>query len=46
MDWIVWDEQLRTECPSMDEDHQKLADLINQLADGVTYRKGNDWCIT
>lgn len=40
MEWIVWDDSLETGLAELDEDHRKLMELINRLADGVTNHRG------
>ncbi len=42
MDWISWDDTLRTGDASMDAAHRGLAELFNLLADAVEKRKGKD----
>jgi len=42
MDWIPWDDTLKTGHAVMDADHQALAELFNQLADAVEKRKERD----
>lgn len=44
MEWIVWDDTLETGHAELDDDHKRLVDLINQLADGVTNHKGMEFC--
>ncbi len=44
MEWIVWDDTMMTGHVGLDEDHRKLVELINQLADGLTNHKGADFC--
>lgn len=44
MEWIVWDETLETGHAELDDDHRKLVDLINLLADGVTNHRGTAFC--
>lgn len=44
MEWIVWDDSLKTGHPDLDDDHRKLVELINQLAAGVTNHKGMSYC--
>lgn len=43
MDWISWDDTLKTGHPGMDADHKALAGLFNQLADAVEKRKETDF---
>jgi hemerythrin len=40
MDWISWDDTLRTGDASMDAAHRGLVELFNLLADAVEKRKG------
>jgi hemerythrin len=42
MDWIPWDNTLKTGHARMDADHNGLAELFNVLADAVDKRKGRD----
>lgn len=35
MEWITWGEALHLGHDGIDRDHQKLAAIINRLADGV-----------
>ena len=42
MDWIPWDNTLKTGHPRMDAAHNGLAEMFNQLADAVEERKGKD----
>ncbi len=44
MDWIPWDNTLKTGHAQMDADHNGLAELFNQLADAVEKGKGKDFC--
>ena len=43
MDWIAWDNALKTGHARMDADHNGLAELFNLLADAVDKRKGKDF---
>ena len=43
MDWIPWDNTLKTGHARMDADHNGLAELFNLLADAVEKRKGKDF---
>jgi hemerythrin len=42
MDWIPWDDTLRTGHARMDADHYDLAELFNRLAGAVEKGKGRD----
>ena len=44
MQWIKWGQTHRTGNSEMDEDHQHLVDLINQLADGMQNNQPKDIC--
>lgn len=44
MTWINWSEEQITGHDGMDHDHQQLADLINQLADGMENNKSKEYC--
>jgi len=44
MDWIAWDNTLKTGHARMDADHHALAELFNLLADAVDKRKGKEVC--
>ncbi len=44
MDWIAWDNTLKTGHARMDADHCALAELFNRLAGAVDQRKGRDFC--
>jgi len=44
MDWIAWDNTLKTGHARMDADHSALAGLFNLLADAVDKRKGKEVC--
>lgn len=44
MTWISWSEKQITGHHGMDRDHQQLADLINQLADGMENSKSKEYC--
>ena len=35
MEWITWDDALRLGDERIDDDHRKLAAMINKMADGV-----------
>jgi hemerythrin len=43
MDWVPWDNALKTGHAAMDADHNALAGLFNRLADAVDKRKGKDF---
>jgi hemerythrin len=43
VDWIPWDNTLKTGHARMDADHKGLAELFNRLADAVETRKGKDF---
>ena len=43
MDWIAWDNTLKTGHARMDADHHALAGLFNLLADAVEKRKGREF---
>ena len=43
MDWIPWDNTLKTGHAKMDADHNGLAELFNLLADAVEKRKGKEF---
>lgn len=44
MDWISWDQTLRTGHARMDADHEALAELFNLLPRAVEQGKGRDYC--
>jgi hemerythrin-like metal-binding protein len=44
MKWISWDEKHTTGHAGMDHGHQKLVDLINQLADAMENNKPKEFC--
>lgn len=44
MAMFAWDDKLKTNHPSIDIDHKKLVDLVNQLADAMQAGKGKDVC--
>jgi hemerythrin-like metal-binding protein len=44
MKWISWGEKLATGHAGMDHGHEKLVNLINQLADGMENNKSKEFC--
>lgn len=44
MKWISWGDKHTTGHAGMDHGHQKLVDLINQLADGMENNKPKEFC--
>jgi hemerythrin len=44
MKWIDWGTLHRTGNPAMDEDHQMLVDLINNLAEGMQSEEPKAFC--
>ena len=42
MDWVPWDNTLKTGHAKIDADHNDLAELFNRLADAVEKGKGKD----
>lgn len=46
MDWIPWNDLLKTGQPEMDADHAKLAELFNALGRAVKNRKDIDVCVS
>jgi len=42
MEWIPWDNTLKTGHARMDADHNGLAELFNQLSGAIEKRKGKD----
>ena len=44
MKWISWDEKHTSGHAGMDLGHQKLVDLINQLADAMENNKPKEFC--
>lgn len=46
MDWIPWNELLKTGEPAMDADHAELAELFNALGRAVKNRLDTDACVS
>lgn len=44
MAMFILDDKLKTNHPTIDNDHKKLVDLVNQLADAMQSGKGKDVC--
>ncbi|MBI2318536.1 MAG: hemerythrin family protein [Betaproteobacteria bacterium] len=44
MKWINWGEKQKTGNADMDHGHEKLVELINQLADGMESKKSKEFC--
>ena len=44
MDWISWDQTLKTGHARMDADHEALAELFNLLPQAVERRQGRELC--
>lgn len=44
MPLFPWDDKLITRHPSIDSDHKKLVDLVNQLFDAMQSGKGKEAC--
>ncbi len=44
MAMFAWDDKLKTNHTAIDNDHKKLVDLVNQLADAMQAGKGKDVC--
>jgi hemerythrin-like metal-binding protein len=46
MDSIPWYEALETRHDAMDDDHRRLVELLNQLADRISKRRGHGPCMS
>lgn len=44
MHWISWSEEQTTGHSGMDNDHKRLVDLINQLAEGMENGRPKEFC--